>query len=86
MKKQPSKKAIHEDTDEPMVIGILSVVILALTILTVSSYSEDTNELVTTPNLNSTTSTPIEVMEHEPFLINTNATTGKVAKKDIINM
>ena len=87
MKKQPIKKTTHEDTDETMVIGVLSAVILALTILTVSSYSEEeTTKHQNSPILNTNTSTTIKAMEHKPFLINTKTTTGKVAQKDIIKM
>jgi len=84
MQKPVKGKTAHHDTDETMVLGILSAVILVLTVLTVSSYT-DTQNLQIKQNLLSKKSLRTE-QERSTYLINTNNPSNKIAHKESIQM
>jgi len=84
MQKPVKGKTVHQDTDETMVLGVLSAVILVLTVLTVGSYADNQNQLVE-QNLLSEKSFTTE-QERASYLINTSNSAAKMAHKDSIQM
>lgn len=82
MQKPVKGKTVHQDTDETMVLGILSVVILVLTVLTIGSYADNQNQLIEQNLLSEKSSNTTE--ERSSFIINTNHLSDKVAHKDSI--
>ena len=85
MQKPVKGKTAHQDTDESMVLGILSTVILALTILTVSSYA-DNQDSPTQQELISENVLPKAQDHTQSYLINTSNNTKEQQDSSILTM
>jgi len=84
MQKPVKGKTAHQDTDETMVLGILSAVILFFTVLTIGSYADNQNQF-TKQNLLAEKSLSTK-QERTSFLINTSNSAAKVTHKESIQM
>jgi len=86
MQKPVKSKTTHQDTDESMVLGILSAVILFLTILTIGSYA-DTQSTLSEQNLISENSIQIEEEQrHMPYIINISNSPNIITSEETLNM
>jgi len=84
MQKPVKGRTVHQETDETMVLGILSAVILVLTVLTVGSYADNQNHLME-PKLLSEKSLKTK-QEHTGYLINTSSSSAQTVQKESIQM